>query len=191
MIMAISHTNCAHPATKAARAKCRKEAAKAPEVAPQAPAELTLDQVVKGYYDNSLEAEEFAAHLLGLQRKHPALKPLVDGYYDNSLDLEEIAAQADALRPMTPSASIPPMPSISPRYRQSTGRMRGTATRKSDTSYSFTRRIAGKEYDFTIVRWAGGTEGSTIWVEEGGTTNTLKEFHRNRAETFAHHNRRR
>ncbi len=72
------HTSCTHPATKAARARCRKERALAPQVdtsladlvaayhageaieviAAQAPAHLA-----QGYYDNTLDAEEFIASL--------------------------------------------------------------------------------------------------------------------------------
>lgn len=71
------HRDCDHPATKAARAKCRRARAKAPEA-------MTLDQVIVGYYDNSLEAEEIAAHLLALAPEAAA------SYYDNSLTMEEI-----------------------------------------------------------------------------------------------------
>lgn len=199
MIMTTAHANCTHPSTKAARAKCRRDAAKAPQVASEPLPRPTLADAVNGYYDDSLEAEEFAATLLRLQGQHPDLKPLVDGYYDNSLDLEEIAAgalrlvpyQAEPEAPTHTDRPVPPMPKISPRLRGEKIRMRGTADRKSDTGFSFMRRIAGKEFDFSIIRWAGGDEGSTITVREGGTTNVLKEFNRTKAETFAHHNRRR
>lgn len=70
------HRDCDHPATKSARAKCRKARAAAPapdlqplidayyagadleEIAAQAPRHLA-----RAYYDNSLDAEEFIAAL--------------------------------------------------------------------------------------------------------------------------------
>lgn len=76
-----SHTDCFHPATKAARALCRKMTA-----AREAERRLTVKALVDSYYDGSGEVEEIMA---GLNRFG-----LAGGYYDGTLDIEEIVARA-------------------------------------------------------------------------------------------------
>jgi hypothetical protein len=171
--MNINHTACTHPATKAARAKCRRDAAKAPKVTPTGP---TLDEVVASYYDGSADAEEFAASLLGLQGQHPELRPLIEGYYDGSLELEEIAAGALRLAPHTApdDRPVPPMVKVSDRYNIENYRMRGSSTYKGDWVKGHSRKINGKAFDFTKIRWADGSV--TVRALEGGTTNVLHEF---------------
>jgi len=77
------HASCSHPATKAARAKCRKNrAARAAELATQ------VDELITSYYDGSGDAEEIAMTLAGIfPEVHKA-------YYDLSLDMEEVIALA-------------------------------------------------------------------------------------------------
>lgn len=77
------HTDCPHPATKAARTACRK--ARAARAASRA---AEVNALVASYYDNSGDAEEI---IFALGAIDPAL---IKGYYDNSLDIEEIIANA-------------------------------------------------------------------------------------------------
>jgi hypothetical protein len=76
-----SHRNCTHPATKAGRAKCRRDRA--------AQAEVTANEVAAlraSYYDNTADGEEI---IYALRNIDPTL---TEGYYDGSLDIEEIIA---------------------------------------------------------------------------------------------------
>jgi len=78
-----SHTDCPHPATKAARAKCRKvRAAHEAEVA------SLREAIIRSYYDNTADVEDIIA---GLRAIDP---DLTEGYYDGDLDIEDIIARA-------------------------------------------------------------------------------------------------
>jgi hypothetical protein len=83
MTKTMNHTNCTHPATKAGRAKCRRDAAKA-----AAEYRATLTALVDSYYDNTADIEEVIA---GLHRLNPEL---TKHYYDETLDAEEVIARA-------------------------------------------------------------------------------------------------
>jgi hypothetical protein len=74
-----SHRNCTHPATKAGRAKCRKDRAARAEVIANEIAALRAS-----YFDNTADAEEI---IYALHAIDPAL---TQGYYDGTLDIEEI-----------------------------------------------------------------------------------------------------
>jgi hypothetical protein len=78
-----SHTDCTHPATKAARALCRKMRA-----AQESSARLQARALVDSYYDGSGDIEEIMGglHRLGVGA--------VKGYYDGTLDIEEVMAEA-------------------------------------------------------------------------------------------------
>jgi hypothetical protein len=87
MTKTMNHSNCPHPATKAARAKCRKAHAAA-----QATQVESLAGLVASYHEGA-DIEEIAGAACRLA-PHAA-----DGYYNNSLDAEEfIAALAKADR---------------------------------------------------------------------------------------------
>jgi hypothetical protein len=61
MTTTMNHSNCAHPATKAARAKCRKDrAAHAEGIASE------IAALVASYFDNSADGEEiiYALHAI-------------------------------------------------------------------------------------------------------------------------------
>jgi hypothetical protein len=78
-----SHRNCTHPATKTARAACRKaRAAHAATIARE------VDELITSYYDNTRDGEEIIAGLRGID---PAI---TEGYYNGDLDIEEIIAGA-------------------------------------------------------------------------------------------------
>jgi hypothetical protein len=95
------HTDCHHPATKAARAKCRK--ARAVQV--EAPRTMNLDEVIKAYYNNSLDMEEIASRLIALAPK------AAEGFYNNSLTNEEVIAEAmKALNGPTEAPATAPEP---------------------------------------------------------------------------------
>lgn len=88
------HTNCSHPATKAARAKCRKERAVA-----QGSNRALLEATLISYYDNSGDIEEIMGtiNLLATRTGDAHLTAASRGYYGNDLEIEEvigIAAQA-------------------------------------------------------------------------------------------------
>lgn len=74
-----SHTNCTHPATKSARAKCRAaKKADALDTAQQ------IAAVVASYYDNTGEVEEIMGAL------HRLAPEMVDDYYHGDAEVEEI-----------------------------------------------------------------------------------------------------
>jgi hypothetical protein len=76
-----NHSDCLHPATKTARAKCRAaRKARATETATK------IAALVASYYDNSADADEI---IFGLGAIDSAL---IEGYYDNTKDVEEIIA---------------------------------------------------------------------------------------------------
>lgn len=78
-----AHANCSHAATKADRARCRKNRA--------VEAEATRERLVElaaGYYGNTLDSEEI---IYALAKIDPAL---IEGYYDNTRDVEEIITSA-------------------------------------------------------------------------------------------------
>jgi hypothetical protein len=76
------HRDCTHPATKAARAACRK--ARAAQVVSLT---ATIDALIDDY-NAGVDIEEIAAQ---------APRDIAQGYYDGSLDIEEfIAALRDA-----------------------------------------------------------------------------------------------
>lgn len=85
------HTNCLHPATKAARAACRKARAVA-----TAAHRDELDTIIATYYDNSEGAEDIAnaLHALGVKANCAQLIAAAQGYYDSSLEIEEMIYQA-------------------------------------------------------------------------------------------------
>lgn len=81
MTKTMTHTACTHPATKAGRAKCRRDRA--------AHARVIADQITAlraSYYDNTRDAEEIIADLRAID------PDLTQGYYDGTLDLEDIIA---------------------------------------------------------------------------------------------------
>lgn len=71
------HTDCHHPSTKAARAKCRKARAAA-----QVPTSPSLRDLIASYYAGA-DLEEIAAQVP---------RDLAEGYYNNTLDAEEFIA---------------------------------------------------------------------------------------------------
>jgi hypothetical protein len=84
MTKTMNHTNCAHPATKAARAKCRKvraaqDAAHAAEVA----------ALVESYFHGDGDPEEI---IYGLCALLPEVKA---AYYGTDADIEELVAIAN------------------------------------------------------------------------------------------------
>lgn len=85
------HTNCTHPTTSAARAKCRKDRA-----ARQDGYKTQLEEVLMSYWDNSTELEEIVGRLshLASMTQNPILLAAVTGYYDSSLDAEEVITEA-------------------------------------------------------------------------------------------------
>lgn len=85
------HTHCLHPATKAARAACRKIRA-----ANHKTALITLNDILKSYYDNSTALEVIVGDIRTLAAKtgDAHLLAASTGYYDNSLDAEEVIAEA-------------------------------------------------------------------------------------------------
>lgn len=84
MIMAIDHTACTHPSTKAGRAKCRRDRAKAP----------TIDSLIASYYDGTGDLEEIVGGLdmLGVD---------TTAYYNDTLDAEEFIASVMISTPCT------------------------------------------------------------------------------------------
>src|SRR5580698_1926578 len=80
------HTNCSHSATKADRAKCRKD---------RAAAHLrnisTLEAILNSYYDDSTDLETIIGEIsrLAATTSNTDLLDSVNGYYDSSLDAEE------------------------------------------------------------------------------------------------------
>jgi hypothetical protein len=89
------HTNCTHPATKAARAACRRQRAAASTANREA-----LAAILTSFYDNSGDSEEIAAKidLLAARTGDEALRTAARGYYDGSLTIEEMiytAAQSN------------------------------------------------------------------------------------------------
>ncbi len=78
-----AHANCSHAATKADRAKCRRQkAAYAASVCE------TLTEIIASYYDNTGEVEEIMGALHKIDPK------LTESYYDNTGEVEEIIAAA-------------------------------------------------------------------------------------------------
>jgi hypothetical protein len=74
------HTSCTHPATKAARAKCRKL-----RTAAEAHEGTILAEIVASYYAG--------ADLEGIAGAVSRIRPdLAQGYYDETLDAEEFIA---------------------------------------------------------------------------------------------------
>jgi hypothetical protein len=78
MTKTMNHANCPHPATSAARAKCRKA-----HRAADAEVNAAREAIVRSYYDNTADADEV---LYALMRIDPDL--------DYDLDIEEIVARA-------------------------------------------------------------------------------------------------
>jgi len=77
----VSHENCNHASTKAARAKCR--AARKIEAAEIADKIIALK---RSYYGNHADGDDI---MYALHAIDPAL---TEGYYDNTKDVEEIIA---------------------------------------------------------------------------------------------------
>lgn len=88
MTKSTSHENCYHPKTKSARATCRRQTAAAANKNRNDAQEL-----LNGYYDNSLDTEAFAYAVVALAERtqNASLIAARDGYYDNSLEIEEMA----------------------------------------------------------------------------------------------------
>jgi hypothetical protein len=78
-----AHANCSHAATKADRAKCRRQKA-----AYAASNRAAVCDLVASYYGNTADAEEI---IFALHEIDPSLTV---GYFDNTLDVEEIIANA-------------------------------------------------------------------------------------------------
>lgn len=85
------HTNCLHPSTKAARAKCRKDRALAYETNI-----LILRTVIHSYYDNSGDVEEIISVIdrIGSMIQNTTLTDCAKGFYDSSLTIEEVIGTA-------------------------------------------------------------------------------------------------
>lgn len=77
-----SHTDCPHPSTSSARAKCRRERAQAPTLP-------TIDSLIASYYDGTGDLEELVGGLalLGVD---------TTGYYNDTLTAEEFIASVKA-----------------------------------------------------------------------------------------------
>jgi hypothetical protein len=76
-----SHRDCTHPATKAARAKCRKARAAAAAYRAE-----VLDSCRMAYLLEDADLEEIAGRVAQVDPE------LARGYYDDSLDAEEFIA---------------------------------------------------------------------------------------------------
>lgn len=85
------HTDCIHPSTSAARAKCRKERAAA-----TAAHRAELDMIIASFYDNSRDAEDIAndLHALGIKSHCNTLINAAAHYYDNSIEIETMIYDA-------------------------------------------------------------------------------------------------
>lgn len=83
-----SHANCYHPKTKSARARCRREALAAAQKNRN-----DANELIEGYYDDSLDTEAFAYAVIALAERtqNPLLLEAKTGYYDNSLEIEDMA----------------------------------------------------------------------------------------------------
>jgi hypothetical protein len=82
MTSTMNHTDCTHPATKAGRAKCRRDRA--------AQAKVIADEITSlraSYYDNTRDGEEIIA---ALHRIDPALTR--NFYWGGDATIEEIIA---------------------------------------------------------------------------------------------------
>jgi hypothetical protein len=80
MTKTMNHTNCTHPATKAGRAKCRKDRAIA-----DARRTATLTDLRASYFAGA-DIEAIAGAVADIA------PDLAQGYYDGSLDIEEFIA---------------------------------------------------------------------------------------------------
>jgi hypothetical protein len=81
------HTNCLHPATSTARAKCRKDRA-----AKAASMKIELTALSQGYYDSTLDFEDIAARLdiIATRTQNSKLIEASRGYYEGTLEIETI-----------------------------------------------------------------------------------------------------
>lgn len=86
MTKTMNHTNCTHPATKAGRAKCRKDRA-----ARIATLRNEADTLIVSYYNGA----EFDSVIYRLMDIFPEVK---EGYFENDLDAEELIALATACK---------------------------------------------------------------------------------------------
>lgn len=88
MAASTAHENCYHPKTKSARAACRRAT-----IAAQNKNRNDANELIEGYYDNSLDTEAFAYAVCALadRTQNPLLLEAKEGYYDNSLEIEEMA----------------------------------------------------------------------------------------------------
>jgi hypothetical protein len=94
-----SHTDCDHPATKAARAKCRKARTEAAPVISEPTAQATrydYRAAIEAYYQGEAEVEEIMADLrrIAADTNDAHLKAQVDSYYEGTAEVEEIMAAA-------------------------------------------------------------------------------------------------
>jgi hypothetical protein len=83
-----SHENCYHPKTKSARAACRRAVE-----AYRADSRKTAQELIDGYYSDSLDSDSFAYAVIALadRTQNPKLIEAKTGYYNNSLEIEDMA----------------------------------------------------------------------------------------------------
>jgi len=81
----MNHSNCTHPATKAARAQCRKDRA-----AHLTDRRAALDALIDSYYHGG-DLEEIAGMA-------SIIAPEVKGYYDGTLPAEDFIAALSGYR---------------------------------------------------------------------------------------------
>lgn len=83
-----SHTDCPHPATKAARALCRK--IRASQVRARA---MEAASLIDSYYDNTGDFEEIICTLMSILPQE-----LTTAYFESDADADELIALANTLR---------------------------------------------------------------------------------------------
>lgn len=90
-----SHALCLHPATKAARAACRK--VRASHIAAWT---AERDRILTSYFTNVGSCEELGAEIdrLGRDSGNDDIKAAARGYYEEDLDMEEIIALVNRAR---------------------------------------------------------------------------------------------
>jgi hypothetical protein len=96
MTKTTSHANCNHPATKSARATCRRQG-----VVAQTTVKDKIQKIADDYYSSTSETEEFAYAVVAVRTHHPKLEEAAAGYYSGDLEIEQMAALVlDALKDM-------------------------------------------------------------------------------------------
>lgn len=82
-----SHTNCPHPATKAARAKCRKESAARVDAL-----QVEAGELIFSYYNGEGDFDTIISRLMEI---FPEVRT---AYFDTDADPDELIALAHTLK---------------------------------------------------------------------------------------------